>query len=114
MSDNNNTKKHLPCIDNVLASASPCTNNTCKFWCDGNNESYNCAIIASNNSTMTLQDVANFFNLSRMRICQIEKSAYKKITETIKNKKIDISEISVKLLRLLIFCLSFSLAFQQM
>lgn len=42
-------------------------------------ESKNCIILASRQGPKTLQEIGKIYNLTRMRICQIEKNIYKKI-----------------------------------
>jgi DNA-directed RNA polymerase sigma subunit (sigma70/sigma32) len=55
---------------------------SCRQWFN-NEENNNCAIIAAELGPMTLQNIGNLFSLTRMRICQIEKNAMKKIREII-------------------------------
>ena len=54
----------------------PCKKSTCRYWQDmEDKEHLNCVIIAAAKGPMTLQQVGNIFNVTRMRICQIEKAA---------------------------------------
>ena len=60
-----------------------CKKINCRFWinCDKYN---NCCLIGSQKKdNLTLQDVGKIFNVTRMRICQIEKNAIKKLKEKI-------------------------------
>lgn len=55
-----------------------CQKRQCKNWInyvDGKN----CVIIASKAGPKTLQEIGKIYNLTRMRICQIEKNIYQKI-----------------------------------
>jgi hypothetical protein len=52
-----------------------CLEKECRYWQDMNGSNQNCIINASNSSPLTLQEVGNIFSVTRMRICQIEKSA---------------------------------------
>jgi len=55
-----------------------CQKKQCKNWInypDGKN----CVIIASKTGPKTLQEIGKIYNLTRMRICQIEKNIYQKI-----------------------------------
>ena len=42
-------------------------------------------MIAASNGEMTLQDIGDIFKITRMRVCQIEKSVIKKITQKMSN-----------------------------
>jgi hypothetical protein len=58
-----------------------CEKNNCRYWI-AKKDSMNCCLIASKeNKKLTLEDVGKFFNVTRMRICQIEKNALRKIKE---------------------------------
>lgn len=61
-----------------------CENRKCEFNCSRHKKS--CAVVALLNEEsgrLTLQDVGDMFDLSRMRICQIEKSIINKIKEKV-------------------------------
>lgn len=58
----------------------PCERKTCQHWIEYESNC-NCAIIAAQDGPKTLHDVGGIFNLTRMRICQIEKTIKKKIKE---------------------------------
>lgn len=55
-----------------------CKNKKCRYWHQIDN-SNNCIINASLEDTLTLQEIGDLFNITRMRVCQIEKSAIKKL-----------------------------------
>jgi len=55
-----------------------CQRKTCDQWInysDGNN----CVIISASNGPHTLQKIGQIYDLTRMRICQIEKNIFDKI-----------------------------------
>ena len=61
-----------------------CENRKCEFNCSRHKKS--CAVVTLLNEEsgrLTLQDVGDMFDLSRMRICQIEKSIINKIKEKV-------------------------------
>lgn len=59
-----------------------CKKHECKFWIE-NSRTNNCVLIAAE-TPMTLHEIGEIFNLTRMRICQIEKNAKSKLSEIIK------------------------------
>jgi len=48
------------------------------MWID-NYDSQNCTLIAAKQGPRTLQQIGDIFNITRMRICQIEKNAIFKL-----------------------------------
>ena len=57
-----------------------CEKSDCRYWIS-NCKTQNCSLIAAAKGGMTLEQIGDVFNLTRMRICQIEKSICKKISE---------------------------------
>ena len=55
-----------------------CANTGCKYWIDCAQHN-NCTMIGADKGPMTLQQIGNIFGVTRMRICQIEKSILKKL-----------------------------------
>ena len=57
-----------------------CKKSSCKYWikCKTKN---NCVLIATKDGSRTLQEIGDLFGLTRMRICQIEKSALGKLKQ---------------------------------
>lgn len=58
-----------------------CQNNSCRYWQKNLSENYNCIINKSNNNVHTLQEIGEIFDITRMRVCQIEKKSLKKISK---------------------------------
>lgn len=82
-------KHHLRVIDSspvegvtcfsVHAKANvDCQRKKCQHWI-AHEEGHNCVMIAAQNGPHTLQEIGKIYGLTRMRICQIEKSIYEKI-----------------------------------
>jgi hypothetical protein len=68
-----------------------CSKNNCRYWID-DSKNNNCCLIASSNDGVnsqmekfTLQDIGDIFKVTRMRICQIEKIAIKKLKDKFSN-----------------------------
>ena len=57
-----------------------CERRSCRNWIDDPG-SYNCVMISARRGPKTLQEIGEIFNLTRMRICQIEKGVCKKIQQ---------------------------------
>ena len=75
-------QKNRACFANCKDFSVNCKNEKCRAWfkCDKYN---NCSILAAKDGPMTLQVIGDLFNLTRMRICQIEKNAISKIRNII-------------------------------
>ena len=75
-------KNETTCWENNKVNKTPCQNKECRLWlqCEANN---NCTIIAAEGGPRTLQEIGNLHNLTRMRICQVEKEALRKIKDLV-------------------------------
>ena len=78
MRENNETT----CWKSNEANETPCTNKECRLWlkCKA---MQNCTIIAAQDGPKTLQEIGNLHGLTRMRICQVEKEALRKIRDLV-------------------------------
>lgn len=77
------TQKHLPIISTTCYEAienhnSQCERKKCKEWIDYPG-GRNCLLITTQSGPLTLSEIGKIYGLTRMRICQIEKSIYQKI-----------------------------------
>lgn len=79
--------ENITCFTAHLEKNKECKNKECRYW--HNLKSYNNCIINNVNSNNqsnkepTLQEVGDLFNITRMRVCQIEKYALEKIKKSI-------------------------------
>ena len=68
--------ENLTCFKACKQLKTDCRNDECRYWKEMDNTSHhNCVILAAKDGPMTLQQVGDIFNVTRMRICQIEKIA---------------------------------------
>ena len=74
----------MKCFEHNKHFSHNCQKKTCRYWINCSLEN-NCAILLSKtNQKLTLEDVGKLFKVTRMRICQIEKTAIKKLKEKIR------------------------------
>jgi DNA-directed RNA polymerase specialized sigma subunit len=76
--------KKITCFNAHKKLNKNCNNKECRHWSeivDFNN----CVIIKSNEKTHTLQEIGDVLNISRMRVCQIEKSILNKLKKSLEH-----------------------------
>ena len=74
------SEKNETCWQANKENNTPCQNKECRLWLKCN-EQQNCTIIAAQEGPLTLQQIGNLHELTRMRICQVENEALRKIRE---------------------------------
>lgn len=72
----------MKCFDYHIKNKTICERKNCRYWIE-NRSSKNCGLnfIKKTNQKLTLEDIGKIFNVTRMRICQIEKKAIKKVKD---------------------------------
>ena len=71
------------CFEQCNLEKKNCKVSNCRYWINSK-EYNNCCIIGANSSEkITLQNIGEIFKVTRMRICQIEKIAVKKLKEKV-------------------------------
>jgi DNA-directed RNA polymerase specialized sigma subunit len=70
--------KNYNCLKEIKDSNSLCENSNCRHFIK-NQKNLNCSIFAAEDGPKTLQEIGDYFDLSRMRICQIEKNILEKL-----------------------------------
>ena len=86
-------KKELTIINNTTCFSEhekrnlPCRKGECRYWisCKEHN---NCALLGAKKGPLTLQEIGDIFNVTRMRICQIEKTIFTKVHDNLAKDKI--------------------------
>ena len=73
----------MKCFEHNRRFKNNCQKKSCRYWINCKKEN-NCALIASEkDEKFTLEDVGYLFDVTRMRICQIEKVAIQKLREKV-------------------------------
>lgn len=70
----------MKCFEYHKQNITNCENKNCRFWIN-KKDNTNCGLNAAKEKSMTLEELGEIFNVTRMRICQIEKRAIEKIKE---------------------------------
>ncbi len=78
MKDKDNKHPTETCYNVYARHGAKCNRSQCRYWLSDPTH-MNCAILASREGPKTLEEVGQMFNLTRMRICQIESSIKKKL-----------------------------------
>jgi hypothetical protein len=74
-----NKTKNLACFKAHSNKKKCCEISKCRYW-HNIESSYNCIINKVNEEKdLTLQEIGDLFNITRMRVCQIEKQTLSKI-----------------------------------
>lgn len=79
-----NVVKNTTCFAEHERCHKTCKKETCRHWFK-NDTFHNCVVLAANDGPKTLQDIGDMFELTRMRICQIERNS----RETIRRIMLD-------------------------
>ena len=80
-------KDDYECVKKIKQSGDICKNFECRHNFESK-ENSNCSVLAANTGPMTLQEIGDFYKISRMRVCQIEKTILKKL----KNQKNELAD----------------------
>jgi len=74
----------MKCFEKNKEKNKNCNKKSCKYWIKCKSFK-NCTIIAAEDGPKTLQEIGTIFDVTRMRVCQIEKDIVKKIKAKIKS-----------------------------
>jgi DNA-binding CsgD family transcriptional regulator len=73
-----NKNKNYECVAKVKDDNLPCNQEDCRHFLSSK-KNLNCSLIAAESGPLTLQEIGEYYGISRMRVCQIEKSILKKL-----------------------------------
>ena len=65
-----------------------CDSTECRYWQRMDGRYQNCVINAASDGPFTLQEVGDVFSVTRMRICQIEKTAKQLLKSAFEEKQL--------------------------
>ena len=71
------------CHEVVGKHGCPCQKSSCGQWINYS-QGKNCMFVTTQSGPLTLNEIGQIYGLTRMRICQIEKGIYQKISHSIK------------------------------
>ena len=78
--------KLMKCFEYHKEKRKFCQKTNCRYWIEKENSQNCCINAAQEEGNSTLEDIGHIFKVTRMRICQIEKKAIKKIQSIILKK----------------------------
>ena len=70
----------MKCFDYHDQTKKICEKINCRYWIDSKDSQMCCINLCKKSRNFTLEDVGKLFGVTRMRICQIEKAAIKKLS----------------------------------
>ena len=76
--DEDDIAKETTCFNEHHKANVSCEKTECKYWIPSKCN-LNCTMIGAKRGPMTLQDIGDIFGVTRMRVCQIEKSVIQKL-----------------------------------
>ena len=73
----------MKCFEYYAQCSKNCQKKSCRYWIKSGLDQ-NCTVNSAQKGPKTLQDIGNIYNITRMRICQIEKNIINKIKKRVK------------------------------
>ncbi len=82
-----NKPEEKKCYQEVFDKKIPCEESECRHYL-ASTDDLNCTIIAAKSGPKTLQEIGDYYGISRMRVCQIEKAILRKLRSS--SKELDL------------------------
>ena len=73
----------MKCFEYYAKCGKNCQKKSCRYWINSLVDS-NCTVNSAKKGPKTLQDIGKIYNITRMRVCQIEKNIIAKIKKRVK------------------------------
>jgi len=74
--------KNTTCFSEHKSRNIECEKTECRYWINSK-QHQNCSLIGAKKGPLTLQEIGDIFSVTRMRICQIEKTILGKVHESL-------------------------------
>ena len=72
----------MKCYNYYNKTNKQCDKKFCRYWVKSKSNS-NCCVISAEEGNKTLQEIGEIYNITRMRVCQIEKKIIIKIKKRV-------------------------------
>ena len=73
-------KEKSSCVEIIKESQASCKKIDCRYNLNSQ-KNLSCALIAAEKGPLTLQEIGDYYGISRMRVCQIERAILKKLRD---------------------------------
>jgi len=77
----------MKCFEYYASCNKHCQKKVCRYWINSKSDQ-NCTVNSATKGPKTLQDIGQIYNITRMRICQIEKNIILKIKKRVNSLSI--------------------------
>lgn len=78
----------MKCYNYYEKTKKACSKKSCRYWLESK-QNQNCTVICTKSGPKTLQDIGKFYDITRMRVCQIEKNIINKIKKRVQQYSLD-------------------------